>query len=78
MEIPMSSTTPASAQRFAIAPDDCTAVIDTKYVTATPTRAAKVLCRAVNEADAAFVARACNAYEHLVDALAAGRAVVDA
>ena len=66
----MSSTTPARTPRFQVALDDCTAVVDTSFSTSAP-RLAKVLCRAVDETDAAFVARACSSYEYLVAALLA-------
>jgi len=58
----MSTNAPANAPRFALVLDDRTAVIDTKFST-TPPSAAKVLCRAITEDDAAFVLSACNAYD---------------
>jgi len=64
----MSTTAPANAPRFALAPDDRTAVIDTKFSTTQPS-AAKVLCRSLIEKDAAFVASACNAYDSSLAAL---------
>ena len=58
----MSTTANANAPRFALAPDDCMAVIDTKFKTSTP-NLAKVLCRAFSEADARFVVIACSIYD---------------
>jgi hypothetical protein len=66
----MSTTAPANAPRFALAPDDRTAVIDTQSATGTP-GLMKVLCRALVEEDAEFVARATSAHEQLVTALQA-------
>lgn len=54
-----------TAQRFALADDYPTTVIDTKFKTHSP-NSVKVLCRAIDEDDAAFVAKACSAHDQLV------------
>lgn len=65
----MSTTANTNAQRFVQATDDRTAVIDTGFSTTTTPCLMKVLCRALVEEDAEFVARATSAHDQLVAAL---------
>jgi hypothetical protein len=72
----MPTATLARAPRFLISRDDCTAVIDTSF-RAHGTNVTKVLCRTMDGADAAFVARTCSVHDDLVTALRAGRVAID-